>query len=861
LNPSHLLKARLKSHGLSGTEVRYKDLSCALKTLDINVAEMPFFVQEKFVGALSRNPKTSIISIPIFLSLYRFWCLNWPRNDNLSLDEDNQGTCIQKRRHVELVGAVESILSPLLCFLATEARNGEISETLFSSALKNCGLVFSYDDARIIWLHILMANNYLRADEIEYRENFISCVIISREDVIRSFNPPVKLTVNRRHHVEPRLPASDSVIGAIQRDTPAPLMRRSVAHRLSSLPLVLGTLPPESPTEGVSVVVSLRYKNTSLHSRNAAWQSDDKISISNTKQRVLSTVEGMDYDRKVWFVQLLLKGAKEVSNGYKVLDAVNLYDALSKAGIRLRPNEREEFWSEILSACRPLSKGGRGRDGPRDASIVEFIHWIDLGDILSVGQSAQHQDDIIHSRPVTADMRESDYELYGGVDRDERGSLRGAPQPVNERFPDSQEAPDTPDSLSERGDSYGVMDRYDRVPGTVERPSNAPRFETKRDTVSQNIIGQYSTPSRPATSSSVSDLLRPKPDSTSLSADFSNIQQFGRRQMRNNYGGNQLRGESVSSLFAAVASASRDEDTMSGARGARRSYQNLSFEGDIERRDGIPGDPSKEGLSEGTKVALVNELQSKVAFIALTFRQLISESRLKVGDKMVTCDDFARALLAAPLSIQTTPETAHHLARDILKLPPDCDISKVTISYSDVTRYLEDNRYKYTVSGKEASTCTRTAHHTDSRYLTQVLTDASVETEDDSTRQAHRTMALERSILQKLAESDSIRRDRIRLLALTPLLRTRLRKQLNQGANGHSWDSSVDRCTAQELIKLFLTADVAFSVEEGQHLQTVCAIAHPDNTHSRSTPGSEILLSDIILYLSELIARHAPKLN
>jgi hypothetical protein len=860
LNPSHLLKARLKSHGLSGTEVHYRDLSCALKTLEINVTAMPFFVQEKFVGALSRNPKTFIISIPIFLSLYRFWCLNWPRIDNLSLDAGNQGSDIQNGRHGELVEAVESILSPLLCFLATEARNGEISETLFSCALKNCGLTFSYDDARSIWLHILMANSYLRADEIEYRENFISCVIISHEDVIRSFNPQVKLTLNRRHHVELRLPASDSVIGAIQRDIPAPLMRRSVAYRQSSIPLVLGTLPLESPIEKESVVVPLRYKNTSFHCRNAAWQSDDKISISNTKRRVLSNVEGMDYDRKVWFVQLLLTGAKEVSNGYKVLEAVNLYDVLSKAGIRLRPNEREEFWSEILFACRPLSKGGRGRDGPCDASLVEFILWIDLGDILSVVQSVRQQDDVIHSRPVTADMRESDYALNGGIDRDERGSLRSVPQPVYESFPDSEEAPDTPDSLSERGDSYGALDQNDRVPGTVERLSNGARFETERNIVPQNITGQYSTPSRPSTSSSVSDLLRPEPVSTSLSADFSNIQQFGRRQMRDNYGGNQLRGDSVSSLFAAAASASRDNDSTNSARFARRTYQNPSFEGGIEQIDGIPGDSSKEGLSVETKVALVNELQSKVAFIALTFRQLISESRLKVGDKIVTCDDFARALRTAPLSILTTPETAQHLTRDILKLLPDCDTSKVAISYSDVTRYLEENRYKYTVSGK-ASMSMRTAHHTDSRYLTQVQTDVGVETEGDSTRQAHRTMALERSILQKLAESDSIRRDRIRLLALTPLLRTRLRKQLNQGANGHSWDSSMDRCTAQEMIKLFLTADVAFSVEEGQHLQAVCIKAHPDNTHSRSTPGSEILLSDIILYLSELIARHAPKLH
>jgi hypothetical protein len=403
------------------------------------------------------------------------------------------------------------------------------------------------------------------------------------------------------------------------------------------------------------------------------------------------------------------------------------------------------------------------------------------------------------------------------------------------------------------------LDQNDRVQGTVERLSNATRFETERNIVPQNITGQYRTPSRPSTSSSVSDLLRPKPVSTSMSADFSNIQQFGRRQMRDNYGGNQLRGDSVSSLFAAAASASNN-DSMHGTRFSRRSYQNPSSEGGIEQRDGIPGDSSKEGLSVETKVALVNELQSKVAFIALTFRQLISESRLKIGDKIVTCDDFARALRTAPLSILTTPETAQHLTRDILKLLPDCDTTKVPISYSDVTRYLEDNRYKYTVSGK-TSMSMKAAHHTDSRYLTQVQTDVGVETEGDSTRQAHRTMALERSILQKLAESDSIRRDRIRLLALTPLLRTRLRKQLNQGANGHSWDSSMDRCTAQEMIKLFLTADVAFSVEEGQHLQAVCTVAHPDNTHSRSTPGSEILLSDIILYLSELIARHAPKLH
>jgi hypothetical protein len=861
---SHLFKARLKSHGLSGTEVHYKDLSNALKTLDINVAAMPFYVQEKFVGALSRNPKTFIISIPLFLSIYRFWCLNWLRIDRLSLDpgDPRTNTNIHNGRHVELVGAVESILSPLLCFLTTEARNGEISETLFSSALKRCGLILSYEDARSIWLYILMANSYLRAEEIEYRENFISCVIISHEDVIRSFNPQVKHTVNRRHHAEPRLPAPDSVIGAIQRDVPAPLMRRSVAHRQSSIPLVLGTLPQESPIERGSVSVPLRYRNTSLHTSNAAWENDNKVSISNTRRRVLSNLEGMDYDRKVWFVQLLLKGAKEVSNGYKTLDSVNLYDALSKAGTRLRPNEKEEFWSEILSTCRPLSEGGRA--GPRDASVVEFIFWIGLGDVHSAAQSIQELDDVIHSRMATADVREPDYASDEAYDRgDDRGSLRGMSQPVYESFPDVEDAPDTPDSLSERGDRYSAMDRHDHARGTVKGPLNANWFDNERNTVPQSTMGRYNTPPRPATSSSVSDLLRAKPVSTSLSADFSNIQQLGRRQMRNNFGGNQLRGESVSSLFAAAASAYRDDDTINGVRDGRRQYQNSAVEVEVGlvQRDGIPGESQVEGLTMETRVAIVNELQSKIALIALTFRQLIGESRLKIGDKKVTCDDFARAIRSPPLSILITPDISRHLTRDILKLPPDCDTSKVAISYSDVTRYLEDNRYKYTVSAKEASTGKRTAHHTDSRYLTQVQTDISVEIEDESTRQAHRIMAMERSILQKMAESDSIRRDRIRLLALTPLLRTRLRKQLNQGANGHSWDSSMDRCTAQEMTKLFQTADVAFSVEEGQHIQAVCASAHPDSTHSRSTPGFEILLSDVILYLSELIARHAPKLH
>lgn len=781
---------------------------------------------------------------------------------SLSLEAGNQRHVTHNGRHIELLGAVESILSSLLCLLTTEARNGEISETLFSLALKSCGLTFTCDDARSVWLHVLMANNYLRADEIEYRENFIACVIISPEDVIRSFNPQVKHTVNRRHHVKPPLPASDSVIGAIQRDIPTPLMRRSVAHRLSSIPLVLGTLPPESHVERECVAVPLRYKNTSLHSRTAAWQNDNNISISNTRRRVISNLEGMGTDKKVWFIQLLLKGAKEISYGYKVLDALNLFDTLSEAGIRLRPNEREDFWSEVLSACRPQSEGGR--NGPRDASLVEFIIWIGLSDVLSSVQSSQQHDDAIHSRLVTADVREPDCAFDGTFGRgDERVSLRGSPQPVYESCPDTEEAPNTPDSLSEQGGHYSTIDMHDRVNRTAVRPSSATGYETERNTVQQNLMGRYNTPPRPATSSTISDILRSRTASASMSADFSNVQQLGRRQMRDNYGVEQLRGESVSSLFAAAASVGRDANSIKSARGGRSSCKNHVIEGDIDpaQKDGTPSVSRVAGLTVESRVDLVNALQSKVAFIALTFRQLISESRLKIGDKNVTCDDFARALRSAPLSIQTSPETAQHLVRDILKLPADCDISKIPISYSDVTSYLEDNRYKYTVSGKEASTVMRTAHHTDSRYLTQVQTDVSAETEDDSTRQARRTAALERCILQKLAESDSIRRDRIRLLALTPLLRIRLRKQLNQGANGHSWDSSMDRCTVQEMIKLFLTADVAFSVDEGHHLQAVCATARPDSTHSRSTPGQEILLSDVILYLSELIARSAPKLH
>jgi hypothetical protein len=180
------------------------------------------------------------------------------------------------------------------------------------------------------------------------------------------------------------------------------------------------------------------------------------------------------------------------------------------------------------------------------------------------------------------------------------------------------------------------------------------------------------------------------------------------------------------------------------------------------------------------------------------------------------------------------------------------------ISYSDVTRYLEDNKYKYSVSEVHSPPNGNSEPFT----ISYENCDNDIQRiEDDTSTLSRKSDIIRKSIIQKLKDSNDIKNEKIRLLALTPLLRIRLRKNLNRGEIGMSWDSSLDFCTVHELMRLFQSVDVCFTLDEVTYLSAAISDEKDSFGSSYGATSNSILqgitLSKMMLFLADLITQNS----
>ena len=815
--------------------------------------------REKFVGAISRNPKSLIISVPLFLSLYRLWSIQVEDSSQIHLTVGHStakdGDSIQSQRSIGLADSVRNSFSHLIPALTARARNGAITETVFCASLRSCGVILSHRDVRCLWLQILTTNGYLRDGDVASRENFISTTVVSLEDLMTSFKPEGlefldKAVNNTNRDYNQKRASSDSVIGAIQRDVPSPLLRKSVAHQPSSFVIGSNQLHPFSGA--IDSVPPLRYQHSSLLSRNTAWPTDEGSSVSNTQRRVFLHLAAMQSAERSKFVAALT-----AATGGLILKNVNLFDALSKAGIRLRPGEREQFWSDSLSACRSFSVECRA--GPCDATVGDFLRWIQFDDVSQV-------ETISHVPVNSYHVDETPAQVNSGTNAVPVYLTPQIELDYNHRDWDDSISEGSPDSLTERSQPSDrdireeqshlanplCRSRADYASGHLDNYNGGGRL-------AHAVDREYTAPIRPSTAPPASKLFQSHGDACPQRVTSSTPS--GRRQVHGQYGGRQLHGDSVSSLFGHGNTFATEVPSVR-SKGSRRMYQDIHADLRIDSADRKPELPCIT-YTVNSKVPLINELQSKVALLAVTFRGMMNECRTKSGGRGVSCADLARALVREPLMVATTPENALCLTCDIMKLDSTSDAARTTISYSDVLRYLGENRHRYVVSHEDTSSSSSSSHSKSSssaagysipRPRTQDQTLMTDEGDVDyiyASLQADEVRKLESSILLKLTQSKDIRNDRIRLLALTPMLRMRLRKQRSQGDTS-SWDPS-DCLTPHEMIRLLQSVDIYLSVDEGNLIASSC---NPERVSSASSmQGIGAPLSAVIRYLADLVSR------
>jgi hypothetical protein len=114
------------------------------------------------------------------------------------------------------------------------------------------------------------------------------------------------------------------------------------------------------------------------------------------------------------------------------------------------------------------------------------------------------------------------------------------------------------------------------------------------------------------------------------------------------------------------------------------------------------------------------------------------------------------------------------------------------------------------------------------------------------------------NVILKLQRSTQVRGQKLRLLALTPILRSRVRKSIDRGRIGDG-QGGEDFCTAQELSRLLESVDVFVSTEEAKYIVTEALTTESAHAHELLQPLSSVAepsvkLGNAILFLANLIS-------
>jgi len=119
--------------------------------------------------------------------------------------------------------------------------------------------------------------------------------------------------------------------------------------------------------------------------------------------------------------------------------------------------------------------------------------------------------------------------------------------------------------------------------------------------------------------------------------------------------------------------------------------------------------------------------------------------------------------------------------------------------------------------------------------------------EKESESESYLKNQMKHSLKRKLFDSKKVQGDKVNLFALTSSLRQRQRCALGRGHS--SWDASPDYCTVKELVRLLESIDVCVTLDEAKFI-CVNASDDDDQTH---TNDLNVRLGAAILFLGSII--------
>lgn len=382
-----LLLAALKVHDLHGKEVMFKDFVSALQSGGIDIFMIPLHDKEKFIGALSRSPKVSIVNILLFLSLYRCWSNDSkvtviPKKGKSIALSKNSNYCLSLcLTNNNLINKIFDLLHVLMQEISAYRCDNAITEIIFNSSLKLCGAVLSPADMRHLWLHIVKSSGFVIADEGIHSESGISAASVTFNEILLFFNPVIDTAVsasNGRQHLNippssVSLSITSPIPAAIVGETSIPLQKKSEKHQTSSL--IFNDAPEELSDNSISLPVQckpVRFEHSLASSRGILGLTNKGTCECNIQIRVESHLNDMTIENKDGFSRLLFCKSKSTIDF--ALSHTDLLDSLFKFGVHLNQREREEFWTAALSDCS--LQFTTEMNGPKDATIDEFLQWI-----------------------------------------------------------------------------------------------------------------------------------------------------------------------------------------------------------------------------------------------------------------------------------------------------------------------------------------------------------------------------------------------------------------------------------------------------------------------------------------------------
>lgn len=253
------------------------------------------------------------------------------------------------------------------------------------------------------------------------------------------------------------------------------------------------------------------------------------------------------------------------------------------------------------------------------------------------------------------------------------------------------------------------------------------------------------------------------------------------------------------------------------------------------------------GITAETRTALIAALQSYRIHLAVIFRRMLGTARpvdyssvpvaagtsIKCVECAVALRQILHPLSLTPAELSLRPYWA--LACDMAQVPHSTSPEIARISYADVIAFLDQENDKATdVSIADQSSVTDGPPH--------------------ASKGSYRAAQIKGSLKRKLVESKYVLGNRLKLIALTPILRVRLKNQLSRGRMGHSWDGNLEFLSVSDMVRLLLQIDLELTSDEGAYIAAVTNGGDRDDpSRGGFTLEAGCKLAQVVLFLADLL--------